>query len=312
MTNKTQTFGWIGTGRMGYAMAARLLKAGYSVSAFNRTREKALGLEDLGGTVVHTPHELSDRDVVFTMVSAGPDLEHVLFGENGLLTGEQKPKILVDSSTVDIDEGKEIRERVNAAGVQMLAAPVSGNGKVVEAGLLTVVASGPRETYDAVEDALNAIGRGVTYAGEGEGARLVKVAHNLMLGVVTQCMAEITVLTEKGGIDRSAFLEFLNDSVMGSMFTRYKTPTFVNLDLLPPTFTPVLLRKDFELGLAAGKQLEVPMPLAALVHQVIHNAVSEGHTEEDFAVLHHIQARNSGLEMEPENVEVHDGLDPVD
>lgn len=311
MTKDGRTFGWIGTGRMGYAMAARLLKDGYDVSVFNRTREKALGLEEFGGTVVHAPRDLSDRDVVFTMVSAGPDLEHVLFGENGLLTGEQKPKILIDSSTVDIDEGKAIRERVNAAGVQMLAAPVSGNGKVVEAGLLTVVASGPRETFDEVEVALNSLGRGVTYSGEGEGARLVKVAHNLMLGVVTQCMAEITVLTEKGGIKRSAFLEFLNDSVMGSMFTRYKTPSFVNLDL-EATFTPVLLRKDFELGLAAGKQLEVPMPLAGLVHQAIHNAVCEGHTTEDFAILHHLQARNSGLELEPENIDVSDGLEPVE
>ncbi len=99
-------------------------------------------------------------------------------------------------------------------------------------------------------------------------ARLVKIAHNLMLGVVTQCLAEITVLAEKGGVSRAAFLEFLNDSVMGSMFTRYKSPAFVHLDYTP-TFTPILLRKDFDLGLAAAHELDVPMPLAALTAQLV-------------------------------------------
>ena len=125
----------------------------------------------------------------------------------------------------------------------MLAAPVSGNAKVVAAGKLTIVASGPRKSFDIAEPYLAALGVGVTYVGEGELARMVKICHNLLLGVVAQSLAEITVLAEKGGVKRSAFLEFINNSVMGSQFSRYKTPAFVNLDWTP-TFTPVLLRKD--------------------------------------------------------------------
>jgi 3-hydroxyisobutyrate dehydrogenase-like beta-hydroxyacid dehydrogenase len=143
--------------------------------------------------------------------------------------------------------------------------------------------------------------------GEGDTARLVKICHNLFLGVVTQSMAEITVLAEKGGVPRAAFLDFLNNSVMGSTFTRYKAPAFVHLDYTP-TFTPVLLRKDFDLGLAAARQLDVPMPVAATTAQLVQASVSSGRVDEDFAILLDLQARSSALELKPEDVPVDDGL----
>jgi 3-hydroxyisobutyrate dehydrogenase-like beta-hydroxyacid dehydrogenase len=135
----------------------------------------------------------------------------------------------------------------------------------------------------------------------------VKICHNLMLGVVTQCLAEVTVLAEKGGVSRAAFLEFLNDSVLGSVFTRYKTPAFVHLDYTP-TFTPVLLRKDFDLGLAAARELDVPMPLAALTAQLVQQTVSSGRVAEDFAILLDQQAHAAGLTLKPEDTPVDDGL----
>jgi len=125
--------------------------------------------------------------------------------------------------------------------------------------------------------------------------------------VVTQAMAEITVLAERGGIERSAFLEFLNDSVMGSTFTRYKTPAFVNLDF-KPTFTPVLLKKDFDLGMAEAKNLSVPMPLSELCTEIVASAVGAGHVDEDFAVLLLEEARSAGLTLKPENKVIDDGL----
>jgi 3-hydroxyisobutyrate dehydrogenase-like beta-hydroxyacid dehydrogenase len=128
-----------------------------------------------------------------------------------------------------------------------------------------------------------------------------------MLGVVAQCLAEITVLAEKRGVPRHAFLAFMNSSVMGSAFTRYKTPALVNLDLTP-TFTPVLLRKDLDLGLKAGKELGVPLPLTQLARDIVDKAVQAGHTDCDFAVLLLEQAKASGLTLEPENVKVDDGL----
>jgi 3-hydroxyisobutyrate dehydrogenase len=309
MAAATPSVGWIGTGRMGYQLALRLLGAGYDVSAYNRTRAKAEPLTEFGAKVVDSPADLADRDVVCVMVSADKDLETVISGPGGLLAGENRPKIIVDSSTVSAEASARVRGVVEDAGAQFVAAPVSGNPKVIGAGKLTVAASGPRPAFDEVAPLLAAWGHGVTYVGEGEAARLVKIAHNVFLGVVIQSLAEITVLAERGGVSRSAFLEFLNESVLGSTFSRYKSPALVNLDF-HPTFTSVLLRKDLQLGLAAGRDLGVPMPLAAATDMLIAQVIGAGYTEDDFATLVLEQARRSGYQIEPENVPVDDGLAP--
>jgi 3-hydroxyisobutyrate dehydrogenase len=303
-----ESVGWIGAGRMGAAMATRLAKAGTKVTVWNRTRAKAEALTEFGCSVADEIAELRGLDAVFVMVSTSKDLHQVLLGEGGLLAEpSQLPGIVVDCSTVDQDASEAVRAACEERGVAFLASPVSGNGKVVRAGMLSLVVSGPETTFRQVQPLLEQIGRHVTYVGEGDVARLVKICHNLMLGVVTQSLAEITVLAEKGGVPRAAFLEFLNNSVMGSVFTRYKSPAFVNLDYTP-TFTPVLLRKDFDLGLAAAHDLDVPMPVAAATAQAVQASVSSGRVEEDFSILLDLQAHNSGLTLTPENVQVDDGL----
>jgi len=308
MSNYTHTIGWIGAGRMGYAMAKNLLDAGCDVSIYNRTRSKAEPLKEFGAKIVDTPKDLSDRDIVFTMVSGPDDLLNVTFGENGVLTAdEKKPKLLVDCSSVSEEASAATRKKASKIDVAVLAAPVSGNAKVVKAGKLTIVASGPRQSFEMAEPYLNAIGIGATYVGENELARMVKICHNLLLGVVTQNLSEITVLAEKGGVPRHAFLDFINKSVMGSMFTRYKTPAFVNLDMTP-TFTPELLRKDLDLGLTAGKNLGVPLPVTQLTRDMVQKTIDAGHSGRDFSVLLEEQAKKSGLELQPEHVEVEDGL----
>jgi 3-hydroxyisobutyrate dehydrogenase-like beta-hydroxyacid dehydrogenase len=296
--------GWIGAGRMGQALAGRLLAAGHDLAVYNRTRAKAETLAEAGATVVDSPADLADRDVVFTIVAGPGDFQEVV---HELLSGEHVPGVIVDMTTVSPESSAAVRAEAEARGSAYLAAPVSGNPKVVKAGRLTFVVSGPRAAFDDVEPLLALLGSGVTYVGEGELARLAKICHNVMLGVVAQCMAEIVVLAEKGGMSRSDFLEFLNASVMGSMFTRYKSPAYVNLDFTP-TFTPLLLRKDFDLGLAAAHELDVPMPVAAAAQQTVQALIGSGHTEEDFAALLELQARLSGLELEPEGADVDDGL----
>lgn len=304
----TDTVGWVGTGRMGAAMARRLARAGADVTVYNRTRAKAEALVPDGARVADRVADLADRDVVFTMVSDSDDLTQVLTGDGGLLTRDDtRPAVVVDCSTVSEAASAAVREVAAARGTAFLAAPVSGNAKVVAAGQLSIVVSGPEAAYQRAAPLLELIGRSVTYAGEGDAARLVKICHNLLLGVVTQSLAEITVLAEKGGVSRAALLEFINNSVMGSTFTRYKTPAFVKLDYTP-TFTPVLLRKDFDLGLAAARELHVPMPVAALTQQLVEGTIGAGRAEEDFAVLLDQQAAASGLDLKPEDAAVDDGL----
>jgi 3-hydroxyisobutyrate dehydrogenase-like beta-hydroxyacid dehydrogenase len=300
--------GWIGTGRMGAALIERLLASNVDLWVYNRTRSKAEPLATKGAKIVDSPDDLAERDIVFTMVAGPEDVLEVTMGERGVLSrSDHRPGIIVDSTTIDATTSQTLTERAAELGTAVLAAPVSGNPKVVKSGRLTTVVSGPREAYETVLPYLECFGRKVTYVGAGDEARLVKICHNLMLGVVTQSMAEITLLAEAAGVSRSDFLEFLNDSVMGSTFTRYKTPAFVNLDY-KPTFTWHLLRKDFELGLETGRLLDVPLPTAALVHQIVMDGIGRGYGDQDFASMLTKHAEGAGIDLVPEGKEVSDGL----
>jgi 3-hydroxyisobutyrate dehydrogenase-like beta-hydroxyacid dehydrogenase len=300
--------GWIGTGRMGSALVERLLTSQVDLWVYNRTSSKAEPLAQKGAKIVDSPADLAGRDIVFIMVAGPQDVLEVTIGSEGVLSRpDQRPEILVDSTTIDAPTSRILTEKAAGRGSAVLAAPVSGNPKVVKSGRLTSVVSGPREAYETALPYLECFGRKVTYVGPGDEARLVKICHNLMLGVVTQSMAEITLLAEAAGVSRADFLEFLNDSVMGSIFTRYKTPAFVNLDF-NPTFTWHLLRKDFELGLETGRQLGVPLPTAALVHQIVMDGIGRGFGDQDFASMLARHAEGTGVDLEPENRDVSDGL----
>lgn len=302
------TIGWIGAGRMGSAMAARLVRHGCDVAVYNRTASKVDPLVAEGATAVRTIAELSACRIVFVNVASSDDLLAVLDGDAGLLRQESAPAIVVDCSTVSVEASARARSLATERSAAFLAAPVSGNDKVAKAGRLMFAVSGSLEAFGEAEEYLAVMGAGATYVGEGEVARLVKLCHNLMLGVVIQSLFEITALAEKGGVRRQDFLAFLNDSVMGSAFTRYKTPALVNLDFTP-TFTVELLRKDFDLGLAAGRANDVPMPVAALVHQLVSAGIGAGLGDKDFAALFELEARAAGLELKSEDADVSDGLD---
>lgn len=303
------SIGWIGLGRMGEAMVKRLMKGGHGVSVWNRTASKAQPLVEYGATIAASKQELAACEIVFTMVSTTDDLKQVLFGEGGLVAGGSKPKVVVDSSSISQEGSAEIRAQLEAMGVDYLCAPVSGNAKVAKAGKLLMVASGPKALYDKAEPYLQAMARKVMWVGEGELARVWKIAHNTMFGVIIQNLCEITVLAEKAGIPRHVFLESINDSVLGSMYTRYKTPMLTNLSFDQVTFTPKLLLKDMDLGLGAARAHGVAMPAAAATRESVARIVGRGYDDIDFAVLLMETARDAGLELKPENVKMSDGLE---
>jgi 3-hydroxyisobutyrate dehydrogenase len=302
--------GWLGTGRMGIALIHRLLGAGCDVTVFNRTRAKAEPLAAAGAKIAGTAAELGSSDIVFVTVGTSQDLIDALTGPAGLTSGGLAPSVVVDCSTVSTEASEQVREVLAGQGCALLAAPVMGNPKVAEVGRLTFAVSGSRSAFETVSPYLDLLGAGATYVGDGELARTVKLCHNLLLGVVTQSLAEVAVLAEKSGISRRALLACLNNSVLGSTFSRYKTPAFVNLDF-HPTFTSTLLRKDFDLGLAAAREHDVPMPVASAVYQLVQGLVGYGFGEDDFASLLVLQARSAGLELTSENAKVSDGLEPA-
>jgi 3-hydroxyisobutyrate dehydrogenase-like beta-hydroxyacid dehydrogenase len=312
MTGESLRLGWIGAGRMGQALAGRLLDASQDLTVYNRTRSKCDALEERGAKVVDSPVELADRDLVFTMVAADEDFKEVVLGPNGLLANpDVAPRLLVDSTTISAAAAAMVRASAEERGVAVIAAPVSGNPKVAAAGRLTIVASGPADAFAQARPTIELLCSRVTYVGEGERARLVKICHNLMLGVVAQTLAEVTLLAQKGGVARADFLAFLNDSVMGSTFTRYKTPAYVNLDFTP-SFTPALLLKDFQLGISAADELGgLPMPVVEAARDVVAAVVDGGEYDDvDFAVLIEVLAEQAGMELVSESVQVDDGLEP--
>lgn len=312
--------GWIGIGRMGAPMAARLVRAGYAVVVWNRTRAKAESEELKGAKVADNRSELTEVDALFTMLSTGQDVIEMCFGAEGIFREGTKtfPPLLIDCSTISMAESAEVRARLDKLGVQFLAAPVSGNPKCVRAGKLSCVVSGPEQAFFEIKPALLAIApRGAAYAGTGELARMCKIAVNLLLAVVNENMIEVTLLAQKAGVPRHAFLEFLNNSVMGSIFTRYKTPALVNLDWTT-TFPPTGMRKDMDLGLSIARELGVPMPVTAAVREVLQSHFGaaqlkpdpDAYLQKDFAALLETLALLAGVKLESEDVAVWDGLEP--
>jgi 3-hydroxyisobutyrate dehydrogenase-like beta-hydroxyacid dehydrogenase len=279
---------------MGAAMAGRLLSAGEQVAVWNRTTSKTDALARQGASVVERIADLGRCDVVFITVSAPADLEEVVTGTLGLLSGDRKPDVIVDCSTVSSAVSAVVRAAVEDAGSSFLAAPVSGNPHVVTEGRACLAVSGAADTFQRVRPYLDEIAGTVVYAGEEEQSRLVKLCHNLYLGMLVQALIEVTSLAEKGGTSREAFLEFLNGTVVSSDWVRRRTEALVDRDWTP-TFTTELLRKDFDLGLGTARSLEVPMPVGSAVYQLIQSAIGTGWRDVDFLSLYEQQAAGAGI-----------------
>jgi len=317
-TGNKQRIGWIGIGRMGFPMAERLIKAGHDVSIWNRTRAKAEPLAKIGGKIVDRLTDLKSVDVLFSIVATGPDVQEVLYGKDGVAAGNGRmPPVIVDCSTIAVEESAAIRNKLKELGTDFVASPVSGNAKVIKAGQLSAVVSGAEAACKIAMPLIEVFApRGVSYVGEGELARVCKIAHNVMLGVVIENLIEITLLTNKMGVPRHAFLAFLNNGVMGSMFTRYKSPALVNLDWTT-TFTPELLRKDLDLGLELGREMDVPMPVTAATREVLQSHFGaamlqkdpQDYLQKDFAALAETMALAAGMKLASENKNVPTGLE---
>jgi 3-hydroxyisobutyrate dehydrogenase len=263
-TPTDQKLGWIGIGRMGYAMAERLAKGGCDITVWNRTAEKAEPLKKSGAKVARMLPDLAAKDIVFCMVSTYDDVKDVM---GKLLAGPDKPKMVIECSSISLEGSTELRSLLKGKGIEYLAAPVSGNAKVIKAGKLTFVVSGPKSAYEKARPYLDMMGTGSSYVGEGELARIAKICHNVMLGVVIQNLCEITVLAQKVGMPRHAFLDFLNKS-----------------------------------------EFDVPMPTTSITRDLLQQMIGQGMTEQDFSTLLLMQAKASGIELKPENVQVSDGL----
>jgi 3-hydroxyisobutyrate dehydrogenase-like beta-hydroxyacid dehydrogenase len=294
---------WVGLGRMGSAMASRLLAAGADLAVWNRTSAKADELVTRGAARLGTIADASSRDVVFSMVLDDAALDSLHDPLTGLLSGNdggRRLSVWIDGSTVSVQASERAARAAAEAGVAFVAAPVSGNPAVVSAGSAIFALSGDEEGLDIAESITGAIGRASYRVGSGSEATVIKLCVNALLSVTMQSLAEIAVLADRAGVSRAALMEFLNDSAIGSPFTRYKTDPVVTLEF-PQAFTPEGQRKDVRLALELARRLEVPLPVLNTTEVAYSRLVSGGLGEgKDFAALILEVARDAGHTLEAE------------
>lgn len=295
------TVGWIGLGRMGAAMVSRLMDSGADVAVYNRTASKGDPFVERGAKRLSTVADAAGRDVVFSMVLDDAALANLHDPETGLFsTDDRRITVWIDGSTVSAGAATRAAEAARAAGVVFVSAPISGNPTVVESGNAIFAISGESAALDVAEDIVSRIGRAVYRVGEANQANVIKLCVNALLAVTMQSVAEIAVLADRAGVSRAALMGFLNDSAIGSPFTKYKTANVVELEF-PPTFTPEGQRKDIRLAIDLAHELEVPMPVLNTTEVAFSRLVSGGLGENrDFAALILEVARDAGYELTPE------------
>jgi 3-hydroxyisobutyrate dehydrogenase-like beta-hydroxyacid dehydrogenase len=288
------TVGLIGLGNMGNAFAERLLDGGYDLLVYNRTAAKAEPLAARGAAVADTAEELVERvDVLLTSLPNDEAFESVAEEAVGAM---RSGGVLVDMSTVSPGASARVAGLLDEASVAYLRAPVSGNPTVVRAGNLSFIVSGPREALDRVEPVLKTIGPTVHYVGEGEQARIVKLALNLMIAGLAQLMSEALVLAEASDVSRKDLLETMGSSAVGAPFVKYKTEPLLHDDF-SATFTTALMEKDIDLILDAAKQAGLELPVAQEMKSLLRATAEAGYADDDFMALF-LRQRSASLDQE--------------
>ena len=286
---------WIGLGKLGLPMAARLAAAGHSVKGYDRDPTRAQEAQERQIAMRPSFDEaVKDVGAVFTSMPDDKALIGLVTGPAGLLAKLPKGTLFVDTSTVGAQASEEIAGAAAKRGVVYLRLPMSGNPVLAEAGTLTCFASGPKAAFEAIRPALTAFTRAQTWLGEKEEARFAKLAINLMIAVSAGMMAEALALARKGGIGWQDILNVMADSAVGSPFVKYKAPPLAQRDF-SSTFSCRQMAKDLDLALAAGHQNDVPMPLAALMRETYTGLIGQGDGDIDMIMPVKQTEKLSGL-----------------
>lgn len=280
--SEKQKIGWIGLGKMGIPMSKNLVKKGYPVTVYNRTKEKTKELAAEGAKVAESPKALAaDSDVVISMISDDPVLEEVSIGKNGAFEGAKAGAVYIDMSTVSPVASGRVAEVAEKKGIKYLRAPVSGSTALATAGTLTIFASGPKDAYDKCAEIFGAMGQKVFHVGNGDEARYLKLLLNMMVGITSAMAGEALIFGEKGGMDWNQMVDIINSSVVASPLIGYKAQMLKSRNFTA-AFTIEQMAKDFDIALDTGKTINVPMPITAMARQFFGAMKAKGKGNLDF------------------------------
>jgi 3-hydroxyisobutyrate dehydrogenase-like beta-hydroxyacid dehydrogenase len=260
--------GWIGLGKMGIPMSKNLIKAGYALTVYNRTKAKTKDLAGQGAGVADSPKELTAAvDIIISMVSDDPALESLSIGPDGAFREARAGAIYIDMSTVSPEASARVADEAQKRGIKYLRAPVSGSTALATAGTLTILVSGPKDAYESCTDIFGVLGQKSFHVGTGEEARYLKLLINMMVGITSAMTAEALVLGKHGGLDWAQMIDVISSTVVASPLMVYKAQTLKDRDFTP-AFTADQIAKDFDIALDAGGASNVPLPITSLVRQL--------------------------------------------
>jgi 3-hydroxyisobutyrate dehydrogenase-like beta-hydroxyacid dehydrogenase len=277
--------GFIGLGIMGFPMASHLLAAGYDLTVYNRTTEKALELGKIGAKVADSPLEVAENsEVVFTMLANSDVVEEAIFGKDGIANGAHEGLIVINCSTVSPESNIALHNRLAKKGIIMLDVPVTGSGVQANAGTLTFMCGGNREVYQKCIPIFEAMGKKSFYMGEIGAGSYTKLASNTMLAINMMSLAEGLTIAAKCGIDPETFVEVVSGGGSKSAMAEAKTPKIVKRDF-SPNFKSSLMLKDVGLALNLAKELKIVTPILSLSKEILQIGVSMGYGEEDLCAI---------------------------
>lgn len=287
---------WIGLGNMGVPMSINLVNAGHEVTVWNRTAAKCDEPVKSGAKKAASISEaVKGAEFVFTMISDSAALEKVVIGPDGLAAHLASGAVVTDMSTVSLDSSRKANEAIEAKGGKFLRAPVSGSTVLAKSGALTILCSGPKAAYDKALPLFEKLSKTRFHIGEGDQARAMKLALNMMIATSLEMFAESVVLCEKCGIEWNTALDVIAGSVLASPLIAYKIPPLRERKF-DPAFSTKLMAKDLDLALSVAKELGVYAPVTGTTKQMLEASIANGNADKDFASLVKIVEKMSGIE----------------
>jgi len=281
----TMRLGYIGLGTMGGAMAENLIRAGYSLTVYNRTTSKAERLLDLGASLAESPAEVARKsELVFMNVSDTPDVLEIVFGENGIVEGAHPGMILVDHSTIKPSASREIYQRMQAVGVCALDAPVSGGDIGAKNGTLTIMVGGDADALEKIMPVLEVVGKKITHVGEAGAGQVAKAANQIMVAAQMVAEAELMLFAQKSGVDVAKVIEAIKSGA-AQCWTLDVKPQRLLAGNRAPGFKSSLQAKDLNIVMETAHDYEVILPSTAVNTQLFNAMVAAGGGDLDNSVV---------------------------
>ena len=267
--------GFIGLGIMGKPMATNLMKAGYSLVVYTRTREKAKTLLEAGAQEGRSPKDVAaNSDLVITIVTDTPDVERVILGESGAILGGRPGQVVIDMSTISPDATRRMAGELKQRGMTMLDAPVTGGEIGAINATLTIMVGGDRTAFEETLPILQAMGKKVVYAGPSGAGQTIKLCNQILCAVNQVGVSEALMLAAKAGADLNTMLEVTTSGAGGSWALENLGRKVVAGDL-KPAFMIRLMQKDLALVMELARKLNLPLPGTALANQLLRAVEAE-------------------------------------